>query len=483
MELSWPSIYIIIEWVIRILMLIYVPQQRSPNSARAWLLLIFFLPIPALVLYAWIGRIYVPHQRIELYNEIAQAVEQAQNHFMEVQPNLLSPYKAKNPYLQSNMSAISAIGGLFATNKNHIEIIHGYDLLIARLIEDINAAQQSIHMQYYIYSNDKTSQQVTDALCSAAKRGVKIRLLIDEIGSAKGLKHQAPQLRSAGVEVYAEFPVGLWGKNAARIDLRNHRKIAIFDGLIAHMGSQNIVDPGFIPGCPNVELNIRVRGLITCQLQAVFLADLYSESHSSVNMKELPELFKIEQFESIENGVAGQVVPSGPGYGEAINRNAIITLIYSAQKNIRIVTPYFIPDEPFQTALLIAANRGVKVQLIFPKHSNYLIVNLAQQSYFSQLLKAGVEIYLYRPGLLHAKYMIFDNEISIVGSSNIDVRSFELNAEVSVVMYDKNIAIQLFSIQEEYIAESDVVEREKWEQRPRMQKIASNLARLADALL
>lgn len=483
MDLSWPSIYIMVEWVIRILMLIYVPQQRSPNSARAWLLLIFFLPIPGVILYAWLGRIYVPHQRIQIHSEISQAIQMAQQHLAKVQPSMFASYQTEDPFLQNNMLAATAIGGLSVTDKNDVEILHGYELLISRLLDDINAAKQNIHMQYYIYGNDKIGQRVTDALCAAAKRGVKIRVLLDEIGASKGLKHQAPQMRAAGIDVHASFPVGLIGKNAARIDLRNHRKIAIFDGLVAHVGSQNVVDATFVPGKPNEELNLRITGPSVCQLQTVFMADYYSETHAPLETKELPDLFKIELFNRTQAGIAAQVVPSGPGYSGEVNRDVMITFIYSARKNIRIVTPYFVPDEPFQTALVMAAKRGVKVQLIFPKHSNQMLTNLVQESYFSQLMHAGVEIFLYRPGLLHAKFTVYDNEISIVGSSNIDVRSFALNAEISVVMYDKEITSKLYDIQEDYIAQSDSIELEKWNQRPRTKKIAANLARLADALL
>lgn len=483
MDLSWSTVYLLIEWLIRMSMLIYVPQQRAPNSARAWLLLIFFLPVAGLVLYAWIGRIYIPHQRAQLYNDATKAVDRAQQQLMQIMPQLFATKSIEPTGLQNTIHAVTKIGGMPVTDGNQIEILHGYETLIERLIEDIDAAQYNIHMLYYIYGNDKTGERVTHALTNAAKRGVKIRVLLDAIGARQGLKHQAPKLRAAGIEVHAAFPVGFIGKKAARIDLRNHRKIAVIDGRVAHMGSQNIVDPTFIPGRPNEELNIRITGAAISQLQSVFLADLYTETRTLVSTQEIPDLFQIPPASSLAQSSLAQVIPSGPGYGDEINRNVMITLIYAAQKNICVVTPYFIPDEPFQTALMLAARRGVKVQLIFPKHSNHLIVNLAQQSYFTSLLHCGIEIYLYRPGLLHAKNLTFDDHISLVGSSNMDVRSFSLNSEISTVIYDDAITTQLREIQKNYIEQSELIKTEIWQQRPRIKKFASNLARLTDGLL
>lgn len=483
MDLSWSTIYLLIEWFIRISMLIYVPQQRAPNSARAWLLLIFFLPVAGIVLYAWLGRIYIPRQRAQLYNDAARAVDQAQQQLIHTMPQLFATKSIEPPDLQNTIHAVTKIGGMPVTDGNQIEILHGYEVLIASLIEDIDNAQHSIHLLYYIYGNDQTGERLTNALSNAAKRGVKIRVLLDAIGARQGLKHQAPKLRAAGIEVHAAFPVGFIGKKAARIDLRNHRKIAMIDGRIAHMGSQNIVDPTFIPGLPNEELNIRITGTAVCQLQAVFLADLYSETQTQVPVQEIPDLFHIPPSSAIKKGCLAQVVPSGPGYGGEVNRNVMITLVYAAQKNICMVTPYFIPDEPFQTALMLAARRGVHVQLIFPKHSNHLIVNLAQQSYFTSLMSYGVEIYLYRPGLLHAKHIAFDDHIALVGSPNMDVRSFALNSEISTVIYDSTMTAQLRDIQRNYIGQSDLIDLKQWYQRPRIQKFASNLARLTDGLL
>ncbi|CAK7030040.1 cardiolipin synthase [Saezia sanguinis] len=483
MDWSWSTIYLLTEWLIRISMLIYVPQQRTPNAARAWLLLIFFLPVPGLLLYAWIGRIYVPQQRLQLAREAELHIQEAGEQLIHSTPGGFTPYRSPDPQLQHHIDLATALGEFPATENNRIEVLSGYDILLDRLLQDIEAAQHSIHLLYYIYGNDQTAQRFTDALCAAARRGISVRILLDAVGARHGLKHQAPQLRAAGAEVYGALPVSLWRKNVARFDLRNHRKIAVIDGQIAHMGSQNLVDPSFVPGFPNEELNVRVTGPVVSQLQAVFLADWYTETRQALDDSQTQNLFTLLKPETPASGSAAQVVPSGPGYGHENNRDVMMAFIYAVQKSICIVTPYFIPDEPFLTALIVAARRGVQVQLIFPQHSNHLITNLAQQSYFDQLLQANVEIYLYRPGLLHAKHMTFDDQVALIGSPNIDVRSFALNAEISLVIYDRQLTNQVKTIQNTYIEHSSRLNFADWQRRPRIRKIACNLARLADAVL
>lgn len=483
MDISWSTVYLLLDWIIRISALIYIPQQRSPNAARAWLLFIFFFPLIGIIIYGWVGRIYLPQRRLNLMNEAAQQIIAAGKQLITYQPHIHKTYYSEDPFLQKQIDTIKTLTGFPAVDNSHIEVLFGYEKLIERLLGDIQAAQTSIHMLYYIYGNDEIAQKVTDALCDAAKRGVHVRLLADSVGSYKGLKHQAPQLRAAGIEVQAALPVGLFRIRAARMDLRNHRKITVIDGYIAHVGSQNIVSPDFVPGLPNEELNLRITGLLACELQAIFLADWYVETHTPLPIEQTAELFSPQHLPQHLKKHAGQALPSGPGYGGGVIRDVMISLIYTAEKEIRISSPYFVPDEPFLTALLSASQRGVKVELIFPKTSNHGITNLVQESYYTQLLHAGIHIYRYKTSMLHAKFMVFDQKIGFVGSLNLDVRSFILNAEVVVAIYDTCVVGQLHGIQDRLIKESDKVNLEMWKNRPKWKKIMANLARLVDALL
>jgi cardiolipin synthase len=297
------------------------------------------------------------------------------------------------------------------------------------------------------------------------------------VGSKRGLSRLAPAMRDAGAEVNAMLPVGLFRRNAARFDLRNHRKIAVIDGRVGYTGSQNIVDPNFVKDHPNEELMIRATGPVVAQLQAVFLADQYFETGTPIPEKELfPEI-------ELTGSSPAQVVPSGPGYLRENGQELIIALLYSARKRVVITTPYFVPDEPFMLAIRSAAVRGVAVHIVLSMHANQPVTQLAQQACYDALLDAGVKIHLYKPHFLHAKHISIDDEVALVGSTNMDIRSFALNAEINMLVYDKTVVAALRTIQERYFAHSKVLTSAEWARRPLLRKVAQNTARLADSLL
>ena len=272
-----------------------------------------------------------------------------------------------------------------------------YKATLDRLISDIDSARQHVHLLYYIYDNDATGQRVADALVKATERGVKCRVLLDAVGSKDALRTLARQMRVKGIEVTPLLPVGLFRRNAARFDLRNHRKIAVIDGRIGYTGSQNITNGQFVRGFPNEEMVVRVSGPIAWELQAVFLADRFLETNAPLNDEEaFPE-----------PGQAGdsiaQVVPSGPGYRRENGQELMIALLYAARERVVLTTPYFVPDEPFLEALKSVARRGLEMHLVVSSHANQLLTQLAQRSFYDELLDAGVNIHLYQPRFLHAK--------------------------------------------------------------------------------
>src|SRR5437773_766129 len=283
--ITWSEIYYASEWLIRLVMLFYVPNRRSPAAARTWLLLIFLLPWPGLILYAAIGRIYLPRKRIEQQTQASQKIRAARFQLRSVSAAggaSASPQAERAAALAGNLGDFKPLGG------NDIQLLTDYDVSIELLIADIEAARFHVHLLYYIFESDKIGNRVADALIAAAKRDVKCRILMDAVGSARGLRHLGPRLRAGGVEVNATLPVGLFRRNAGRIDLRNHRKIAVIDGRVGYTGSQNIVEPCFIPGCPNEELVARVSGPVVAHLQAIFFVDRAIETDQ---MLDEPELF------------------------------------------------------------------------------------------------------------------------------------------------------------------------------------------------
>ena len=316
-----------------------------------------------------------------------------------------------------------------------------------------------------------------EALIRATGRGLRCRVLMDDIGSKQGLKNLAPKLRTAGIEVLALLPSGFLRRNAARFDLRNHRKVAVIDNSIGYTGSQNIVDPAFVPGHPNEELLARLTGPVVAQLQAVFLADHYFETDKVPAFRDhFPDL-------PLTGQSPAQVIPSGPGYLHENGQEFIVTLLYAARHRVVITTPYFVPDDVVLQALRSATLRGVAVHLVVSKHANQLLTQLAQRSHYEALLEAGVEIHLYEPRFLHAKHLTVDDEIVLLGSTNMDIRSFALNAEINLVVYDSTVVRAVRKIQERYFAQSETLTFAVWQRRPLGEKVMQNCARLADSLL
>jgi cardiolipin synthase len=472
-DVHWSLLYLVSEWGIRFVMLFYVPQQRSAASARTWLLLIFLLPLPGVILYALFGRIYLPRRRIEMQERASLTIRSAQELFGTevVSTDILPQHLAPIVTLASQLGDFDAVAG------NSLELLPEYGNVIDRIVADINSARRHVRLLFYIFQDDETGRRIADALVAAVDRGVSCILLVDAVGSKQSLKGLAHVLRAKGVEVHATLPVGIFRKKAARFDLRNHRKIAIIDGLVGYTGSQNITDPEFVKGYPNEELMVRLTGPVVRHLQAVFFADYYFETGHA------PEKDEISR-EIAETGTSlVQMVPSGPGYRRQNGQELIVAMIYGARERVVVTTPYFVPDEPFLQALRSATRRGVAVHLVLSKHANQTVTQFAQRAYYDNLLEAGVEIHLYEPRFLHAKHLTIDDNIALIGSTNMDIRSFALNEEINLLVYDPEIVARVRVIQERYFAGSERISREEWSRRTVVARVLQNTARLADSLL
>ncbi len=380
------------------------------------------------------------------------------------------------PYLQS-VKVAENLGDFGILGGNQVELLVEYDQTVDRLVADIDAATQHVHLLYYIFADDDTGGRVAAALSRAVARGVECRVLMDGLGSKKGLRTLAPRMRADGIEVYEALPVRLFRRKSARFDLRNHRKIAVMDGKVAYVGSQNLVNRDFKRGIIYEELVARVTGPVVLQLQAVFLTDYYLESNTNLLGQ---DFFPVEHP---AGQVAAQALPSGPGFPQANAQRLILSLLYAAQRRVVITSPYFIPDEPLLDAMKIAVLRGVEVHLVVSRQADQILVCQAQHSYYDELLEAGIRIHRYREHLLHAKHLTFDDQIAIIGSSNLDMRSFLLNAEISLIVHDPQVAAALGRVQERYFEESDLLTLDEWRRRPGWRKVLENTARLVDSVL
>ena len=471
--IPWGALYIASEWALRIGALLIVPQRRTAASARAWLLLILFWPWPGVFLYLLIGRAYLPQRRLALEKKIDETIRRVE--LSAPQAAWSAPGQAAAPALQlaATLSEFPPVEG------NRFELLPDYDPAIARLVADIDASKRFAHLLYYIFADDATGRLVSGALIRASARGVVVRVLMDGVGSRDGLARLAPPMRAAGCEVTAVMPLRFWGHNAARFDLRNHRKIAVIDGAAAYFGSQNIVGDSANPGLVNEELAVRVTGPLVRHLHTLVLADRYLETG------DLPPEVDLSSpwAGSSAPGGRAQVLPSGPGYYEGTAESVMIALMYGAASRIVLTAPYVVPSEAFMAAMCGAARRGVEVELIVDSKSNKPLVQLAQESCYDVMLAAGVKVLRRTGRFLHAKHMSVDEDIVLVGSSNLDIRSFALNAEVSVLIRDSGVARALHDVQKRYREGADRVTTAERARVSRLRRAMENLARLTDSVL
>ncbi len=463
-------------------MFVVVPYRRSASAAYAWLLLILVFPIGGLILYILIGSPKLSNRRRQQQKIIDQSMGEniKQTHSQSRFSDILLP--AVRERYQSIATLNEHLGGLPVCGGNSCELLPDYYGSIDRIIEDIDKAAIYVHLEYYIFSTDVTGSKMIDALGRAAGRGVKCRVLVDHIGSLFQMNRLLIRLRAHGVEVHRMLPVDIMDNEWSRLDLRNHRKIVVIDGKVGYTGSQNIINSTYTDNKNDAvhlryeELVVRVCGPVVLELLSIFMADWYSETSVLFTPENYPEINLVPY---IEGGVVAQVLPSGPGQDTENNKLLFISLMHQAREKIVIVTPYFVPDQSLLDSLSIASRRGIDVRLIVSGIGDQFIVEHAQRSYYGELLEAGVHIHLFNPPvLLHAKTVSIDSEIAVIGSSNMDMRSFYLDLEVSMLFYDAGVVSRLRSIEESYFLRSKELDLLTWVKRPFLTKVLENTTRM-----
>ncbi len=463
---SLEALWYTAEWVIRIGALALVPLRRSPAAARAWLLLIFFLPVPGLVLLLTIGRPRFPAWRTQRFERLLPYFARTAEH--------LRPYAPQLGDAAPIADLVMLLGHMPATGGNQVELIDDYDAVIDRLIEDIDTARQSVHILVYIFAHDAVGQRVAAALGRAVARRLEVRVMFDPVGSRRWRRGTRAMLRAQGVDMREALPFRLL-RGRTRHDMRNHRKLFVIDGHIGYAGSQNIVARDFRKGIVNRELVARVTGPVVASMDALVRGDWNMETGS---LPVHPPLVPERTGEAL-----AQLLPSGALYPLQGFETLLVWQIHQARERVVMVTPYFIPDEDVLGAMYAAVARGVEVDLILSRVVDQRLVNLSQSSFYTDLLERGVRINLFRDYLLHAKNLSIDGRLAIVGSSNVDLRSFQLNEEASLLLYDKASIARVEAIQQGYLAASERLDAERWRRRPRSRKLAENVARLLNSLL
>ncbi|MFC4222565.1 cardiolipin synthase [Lysinibacter cavernae] len=471
----------VIDFSVRVIAIIVVPRNRRPTSGMAWLLAIFFIPYVGIILFLIIGSRRLPRSRRRKQDEINRLITEA-----TTGSDRLSDQRHAPPWLASIATLGRNLGALPLTGGNGATLFTEYKETINSMADAVRSAERYVHVQFYILAYDPTTEVFFEAMKDAVDRGIPVRVLLDHVASLRspGYKRTRQKLEDIGVEYALMLPVRPFRGEYQRPDLRNHRKILVVDGTVGFMGSQNLIDSSYNKrsnrrrGLHWQDLMVRLEGPIVSGLNAIFLGDWFSETDEVL----VNWVSDIQHAEHVNN-LDCQAVPSGPGFAGENNLQMFLALLYNASNRISITSPYFVPDESIMYAIKAATNRGVAVELFVSEVGDQAVVYHAQRSYYEDLLKAGVRIFMYRPPyILHSKHFSIDDRVAVVGSSNMDMRSFSLNMEVSMMVHGKSFVDDLRLVEDGYRANSRELTLEEWRKQPIRSTMLDNLARLTSAL-
>jgi cardiolipin synthase len=461
-------------------------RKLEVNTALAWIVMLIAMPIAGPILYFFFSdhslgqRRLKLGQRIRTYYQKAYAVAGADEASLTSVPE---PFAAL-------ARALTVESGFPALARNGYDLLTDAGEILDRMRQDIDAARISCRLEFYIIEPAGRVEAVLEAILAAAARGVSCQVLADDYGSKRFFRSRWPQrLSAAGVAVVRSLPVSVLKSVSKRSDLRNHRKLLICDRTVAYTGSFNLVDPVLFKADRNVgrwvDVMMRIEGEMVDALACLFNADfLFEEKGSDIDgavLRPLP--LDPQRGPRPSAGALMQLLPSGPEMPHSTIYGFIVAAIFNARRRVRIVTPYFIPDQAVLLALTSAAKRGVKVQIIVPERLDTRIGQYASQASYDELLAAGVDIRRFVGGLLHTKSVLVDEDITVFGTVNMDLRSFYLNLELSLIIYEPAINAALGAVLDGYVDGSEVIEPAAWAARPGMQRFLENLMRLAAPLL
>lgn len=458
-----------------------IMRRRPVGVSLAWLFVILLFPFVGAFIYLLLGELRLGKQRSDRLRRLQAPYEE----WLAGLGEAFAPDWTQHGEASESLARLALnAAGVPALPGNTLELIHDWESSLRRFIVDIDAAQRTCHMEFYIWHKGGIADEVVDALVRAAGRGVVCRVLLDAVGSSRFLKSAlARKLVDRGVELESALSGGIFHTLVKRFDLRMHRKIVVIDGEIAYTGSLNLVDPRFFKQESDVgqwiDAMVRLQGPAVEPMAITFLKDWELERDEGIgpllataDVRRLPEL----------GDAIVQVVPTGPTLeGDAIQM--LLTTLYIARRELIITTPYFVPDEALLTAMISAARRGVEVILIVPARVDSLLVRFAGQAHMGELLAAGVKVMLFDGGLLHTKSIAVDGEFCLFGSLNLDPRSLYLNFEITLAVYDREFTSELRMLQQSYLAESSAMKLADWTSRSRPQQFADNVARLLSPLL
>lgn len=461
------------------IIVLIVQQKGDPLKTITWSLVLLLIPIIGIILYFYFGQNY---RRQKIFNRKGLSDMERMRDFSHLQI-LELPQKSflKNPKIKSKQHIITLLinnSKSLLSERNKLQFFSVGRDAFSNILSDIAAARHHIHLEYYIIEDDNIGRKVRDLLVQKAQEGVEVRVIYDDVGSWKLSKKYIAPLVEAGVEIYPFLPVR-FPYFTNKINYRNHRKIVIVDGIIAHVGGMNIADR-YIEGVEGMgqwkDMQLRIEGEAVHSLQVIFLTDWYFVSNKVLNDD---AYFPTPQVNDVH---LVQITTSGPDSDWASIMQAYFAAITTATDHIYIATPYFIPNESILTALKTAALGGIDVKIMLPHRSDSRLVYWSTLSFVGELLEAGVQIYFYHSGFNHAKLMLVDGIFASIGTANMDIRSFDQNFEVNAIIYDEEITQHLES---QFLADIDdcyTYTLDEWNNRPWWLNFRESFARLMSPL-
>lgn len=431
---------------------ILLRPHRDPASRVAWVAVVALFPALGVLAYLLFGEVNIGRRRVERARAVYAGLRKdvtdgADAVVLERHENLFR--------LGQSISGFHPVGG------NTARLLPDSNAMIDALVADIDAAEKHVHLLFYIWLPDNNGRKVIEALKRAAGRGVACRAMADDLGSRALIRSPHWRaMRQAGVRVANGLPIGypLMRMFVGRIDLRNHRKIVVIDDRITYCGSQNCADPEFLVKAkyaPWVDAVMRFEGPVARQNQILFASDWMS----GVN-EDLGDILDAPPPPPASRGFAAQAIGTGPTVRFSAMPEMFESLLFAARREVTITTPYFVPNESLQSALCATAFRGVDITIVFPARNDSWSVAAASRSYYADLLASGVKIHEYVGGLLHTKSLTLDGEITLIGSANLDRRSFDLNYENNILLYDPELTAAMRERQQEYISRSRPVSKQ-----------------------
>ncbi len=464
-----------------------VMRRQDPIKTLSWVIVLVLLPYIGLILYFFFGMHYRKKRLYAFKGDadyrLRREISAQQAQFIKENPHVLGDLAPYSKIIFQNLRNSYTL----LENNSSIDFYYTGRESLDAMYAAMEGARNHIHLQSYIFEDDKTGNRFAELLKRKAQEGVEVRVMYDGVGSIHLKQEFIGKMEAAGVEMLC-FAKVRFLLPTSKLNYRNHRKILVVDGKVGFLGGVNIADRYYYGNAlgPWHDTHMKIAGGAVFSLQTSFLLDRYFILNRKIRKRKkyYPELEKqMQQGEILERRIATQTLACGPDSNWASIMQCFFSAITAARKHIYIVSPYFTPNETILNAIKIAALGNIDVRIMLPERSDTLITHYGTMSYISELLEAGVKVYLFKKGFNHSKVVCIDGEVAIVGSANMDMRSFEHNFEILSVIYDKECT---FAVESQIISDLGACRQvmpHKWGKRGRKQKIAESVARLCSPLL